>query len=77
MVDRKQPGDGKGQSRPNRLVKERTAELIGAGMESNRAREQARAEFEHGILTLGCCHLEDETEGRQKPRNRKGNVGPS
>ena len=62
MAHRKPPRDRAVQSGPNRLVKERTAELIAAGMESSRALEQARAELAKGILTTGCCHLEEVSE---------------
>jgi hypothetical protein len=62
MVPRKRQRSGRAQSPAARLVTERTAELVAAGMENSRALEQARAELAKGILAAGCCHLEEVSE---------------
>ena len=72
MAHRKPPRDRAVQSGPNRLVKERTAELIAAGMESSRALEQARAELAKGILTTGRPTAQRKRLGAERNQARRG-----
>ena len=71
MAYRTRQHDGRMPRQAGRLVESRAAELVAAGMEASRALDQAKAEFEKGVLAPGCCRLVDLSEGSKRKSRRE------